>query len=131
MIKALRRQTMRRSSSPIITTLGLLLVMGMITVSAQQKKTSDAPPPPDPFKTAKTLFIKQQGGRNIPFNVITSNMEGWDRFTLVDAPEKADIILEVIAPREITDMPLPVRSGTTLRRAAHLISPRQRPKTIS
>ena len=110
---------MRRSSSPIIIILALLFATGITIASAQQKKTPDAPPPPDPFKTAKTLFIKQQGGSAIPFNVITSNMEGWGRFTLVDAPEKADIILEVISPREITDMAVasPIRDYPQTRRS--------------
>ena len=95
---------MRRPSAwPIITSLAIL-ALGIAAASAQQKKTPEGPPAPDPFKTAKTVFLKQSSGSEIPFNVITSNMEGWDRFTLVDAPEKADIILEVTSPREVPDM---------------------------
>src|ERR1700682_3256450 len=110
---------MRRSSSPIIIILALLFATGITIASAQQKKTPDAPPPPDPFQKAKTVFIKQQGGSVIPFNVISSNMEGWDRFTLVDVTGKADIILEVISPREITDMAVasPIRDSPQSRRS--------------
>lgn len=110
---------MRRSSSPIIIILSLLFAIGTTIAIAQQKKTPDTPPSPDAFQKAKTIFIKQQGGSAIPFNVITSNMEGWDRFTLVDAPEKADIILEVTSPREITDMAVasPIRDYPQTRRS--------------
>lgn len=103
---------MRRPSAwPIITSTALLLAAGIIVASAQQKKTPESTPAPDPFKTAKTVFLKQSSGSAIPFNVITSNMEGWDRFTLVDAPEKADIILEITSPRTVPDMPVasPIR----------------------
>jgi hypothetical protein len=47
---------------------------------------------------AKTAYMKNNGGSEIPFNVISGAMEGWARFILVDAPEQADIVIEVTSP---------------------------------
>jgi hypothetical protein len=51
---------------------------------------------------AKTAYVKDGGGSEIPFNVIESGLEGWGRFTLVDSPQQADIIIEVESPEEDT-----------------------------
>jgi len=118
----------RRSAWPIITRATILVAAGIAIASAQQKKTPDAPPAPDPLKKAKTVFVKQESGSDIPFNVITSNMEGWDRFTLVDAPEKADIILEVTSPREVPDMAVasPIRDYPQRQRTPDQPTPTSR-----
>jgi hypothetical protein len=47
---------------------------------------------------AKTAFVKYAGGSSIPYRVVSSAMEGWGQFTLVDRSDKADIIVEVSAP---------------------------------
>jgi hypothetical protein len=120
---------MRRTSAwPIITSVAILMAAGIAIASAQQKKTPDVPPAPDPFKTAKTVFLKQEGGSAIPFNVITTNMEGWERFTLVDAPEKADIILAVTSPREVPDMAVasPIRDYPQRQRTPDQPTPTSR-----
>jgi hypothetical protein len=49
---------------------------------------------------AKAAFIKQVEGSEIPANVITSSLEGWGRYTLVSAPDKADILIEITSPEE-------------------------------
>jgi hypothetical protein len=49
---------------------------------------------------ARTVFLKKAGGSDIPFNVITSDIEGWGRFTLVDSAETADLVVEVLSPEE-------------------------------
>ncbi|SRR5258708_5536874 len=118
----------RHLASPIITSLAILLATGIIIAHAQQKKAADTPPAPDPLKKATTVFIKQESGSDIPFNVITSNMEGWNRFTLVDAPEKADIILEVTSPREVPDMAVasPVRDYPQRQRTPDQPTPTSR-----
>ena len=37
----------------------------------------------------------KSGNTDIPYNVISSALEGWGHFTLVGTPEKADIIVEI------------------------------------
>ncbi len=49
---------------------------------------------------AKTAFVANGGGTDIPYNVISTGMEGWGRYLIVDSPAKADIIIEVTSPRE-------------------------------
>lgn len=44
---------------------------------------------------AKNVFITRTHGSRIPLDVIRSTMEGWDRFTFVETPEKADLIIEI------------------------------------
>jgi hypothetical protein len=50
---------------------------------------------------AKTVFLRHVGS-DIPFTVIQAGMESWPRYMIVDSPEKADLIIEVIAPKEST-----------------------------
>jgi hypothetical protein len=44
---------------------------------------------------AKTVFITRTHGSRIPLDVIRSTMEGWERFTFVETPDKADLIIEI------------------------------------
>ena len=44
------------------------------------------------------MFLKNNGGSEIPFNVISGGLEGWGRFLPVDSPEQADIVIEVTSP---------------------------------
>jgi hypothetical protein len=44
---------------------------------------------------AKTVFITRTHGSRIPLDVIRSTMEDWGRFTFVETPDKADLIIEI------------------------------------
>ncbi|HEY2114055.1 MAG TPA: hypothetical protein VGJ51_03145 [Candidatus Angelobacter sp.] len=44
---------------------------------------------------ARNVFITRMHGSRIPLDVIRSTMEGWGRFTFVETPEKADLIIEI------------------------------------
>jgi hypothetical protein len=44
---------------------------------------------------AKNVFITRTHGSPIPFDAIRSTMDGWGRFTFVETPDKADLIIEV------------------------------------
>ena len=44
---------------------------------------------------AKNVFITRTRGSRIPLDVIKSTLEGWGRFTFVETPEKADLIIEI------------------------------------
>ncbi len=48
--------------------------------------------------SAKTAYIKNAGGSDVPFNVISEGVEGWGRFQIVNTPEKSDIIIEITSP---------------------------------
>lgn len=85
-----------------VASLIVLLLLGDAVLKAQVGK-----PEPPKFVTplarlqaARTVFVRQDRGSEVPFNVIESAMEGWGRYTLVSSPEKADLIVEVSAPQE-------------------------------
>jgi hypothetical protein len=79
----------------------LVLISLLFGAAWAQETTTPMPkknPPVTPttrLAAAKTAFIRNAGGSSIPYNVISTSMEGWGRFQLVNSPEKADIILEV------------------------------------
>jgi hypothetical protein len=87
----------------VMRPLGLLILVAGSFIAAQAQE-----PPAKPasisasarLAAAKTVFLKKAGGSDIPLNVITSDIEGWGRFTLVDSAEKADLVLEVLSPDE-------------------------------
>lgn len=84
-----------------------------ISVAAQNDPAKVAPAlsPTARLAAAKTAYLKNAGGSEIPFNVISESVEGWGRFQIVGTPEKADIIIEVTAPE--TGSGISVSSGTS------------------
>jgi hypothetical protein len=62
--------------------------------------------------SAKSIFLKSGGGSEIPYNVISSSMENWGRYTIVNSPDKADLIMEVTSPSETGGSGVSVSSST-------------------
>ena len=50
--------------------------------------------------SAKAIFLKTSGPSDIPYNVISSSMEGWGRYEIVRSADKADLIMEITAPSD-------------------------------
>lgn len=76
----------------------LILALGALFVGAQQPPTEKKPlieTPSMRLAAAKNVFITRTHGSRIPLDVIRSTMEGWERFTFVETPEKADLIIEI------------------------------------
>ena len=89
-----------RCVAPLVV---VLLISGVVL--AQEKP--QAPPeqknpvyvsPSARLAAAKTVFMKNNGGSETPFNVISGGLEGWARSVLVDSPEQADIVIEITSP---------------------------------
>jgi len=80
----------------LITVFLLFLVSGF---SAQAQQPAEKKPlietPTMRLAAAKNVFIIRTHGSRIPLDVIRSTMEGWERFTFVETPEKADLIIEI------------------------------------
>jgi hypothetical protein len=97
-----------------------LLLSGTALAQAQQAKPKEEKAAPDPIKTAKTIFVKQASGSPIPFNVISSALDGWGRFSQVEAPEKADLVVSISSPQLMPDMAVasPIRDYPQQRRSA-------------
>src|SRR5215831_15406375 len=67
----------------------------------QEEKTASPPMSTSArLAAAKSSFLKKTGGDNIAYDVVSSTLEGWGRFTLVNAPEKADIVIEIFSSEE-------------------------------
>ena len=96
-----------------VPTLLVSLMLVSLACAAQEaapaQEANSAPPaarnralisPQARLLAAKNVYLSNAGGNDIPFNVISGAMEGWGRYILVDAPEKADIVIEVTAPED-------------------------------
>lgn len=86
----------------------LAILVSAVCLFAQEaakpaQEVAKPAPPMSPFlrlTEAKSVFIKSSGGSDIPYNVISSSMEGWGRYEIVKSPDKADLILEITAPSD-------------------------------
>jgi hypothetical protein len=85
----------------------LLPILCCLPIYAQQQTPSDNPPPkpaaPSVSATtrllnAKTIFLKNVVGSDIPLEIVSNAVIGWPRYTVVDALEKADLLIEVSSP---------------------------------
>ena len=89
---------MQKSSVFLITSF-LVLCLSGISAHAQQQPPAEKKPlietPSMRLAAAKTVFITRMHGSRIPLDVISSTMEGWGRFTLVETAAKADLIIEI------------------------------------
>jgi hypothetical protein len=80
----------------LITVFPFFLMSGF---SARAQQPAEKKPlietPSMRLAAAKNVFINRTRGSRIPLDVIRSTMEGWGRFTFVETPEKADLIIEI------------------------------------
>jgi hypothetical protein len=95
-------QRMRRALPPVF-----LLITGIGLLAQNQPTNKGEPQPNKPFVSpaarlaaAKTAVLRNGGGGEIPYNVISSELEGWGRFQLVESRSEADVIIEVTSPDE-------------------------------
>jgi hypothetical protein len=75
--------------------LALLAFTVASAVSQQPEQKPQAESPTARLATAKSLTITRARGSGIPFDVISSALEGWGRYSIVDDRDKADLIIEV------------------------------------
>src|SRR6478672_7111045 len=87
---------MRKFSGLLFPSILILLTSGISAFSQQPaEKKPLIETPSMRLAAAKNVFITRTHGSRIPLDVIRSTMEGWERFTFVEAPEKADLIIEI------------------------------------
>ena len=77
----------------------VFLFFSMSGFSARAQQPAEKKPlietPSMRLAAAKNVFITRTHGSRIPLDVIRSTMECWGRFTFVETPEKADLIIEI------------------------------------
>ncbi len=74
------------------------VVVCFLSAIAQTPGAKPALSPTARLTAAKTAYLKNAGGSEIPFNVISDGVEGWGRYKIVHDPSEADIIIEVMSP---------------------------------
>jgi hypothetical protein len=87
----------------IMRRLAVFSVVFMAAMTGEAQSTAQPPPEKKPvietpsmrLASGKNVFMVRTHGSHIPFEVIRSTMEGWGRFTFVETPEKADLIIEI------------------------------------
>jgi hypothetical protein len=81
--------------SALFTFIALLIPLSAL---AQTSSSLARPLPPNVLEKlafGKTVYIKNEHGSNIAFDAISSDIQGWGRFTLVEPPDKADVLVEI------------------------------------
>jgi hypothetical protein len=76
----------------------LFWMAGYAASQTQQQSTEKKPVMETPsmrLASARNVMVMRKHGSQIPADVIRSTVEGWDRFTLVETSDKADLIIEV------------------------------------
>jgi len=89
---------------PSFRWIAILCLLSGLSAFAQEQ-----PPEPRKYMTpqarmaaAKTVYLRNAGGTDIPFNVIQAGIESWPRYLVVNSPDQADLIIEVLSPEEIS-----------------------------
>lgn len=81
-----------------------LLSCVLLGAAVAQEETAEKPKPVSisprvRLQAARTLYLKNMGGNDIPFTLVTNAMVGF-RYVLVDDPSKADLVMEISAPED-------------------------------
>jgi hypothetical protein len=87
---------MRKLPAFLFTGFLVLLTSGFSCLgqqAAQKKPLIETPSMR--LAAARNVFITRTHGNRIPLDVIRSTMEGWERFTFVETPDRADLIIEI------------------------------------
>ena len=93
----------------LVQTIRIILALCGLVAAAQQPAPPSQPANPgaaahyDRMAAAKSVFLKNAGGNDIPFNVISRNFESWGRYILVDSPDQADMVIEILSPDDGTE----------------------------
>jgi len=86
----------------IVILLLAAFLMSSVALAQEQSQPEQKKPvyvsPAARLAAAKTVFIKNNGGSDVPFNVFQSALEGWARYRLVDSAEEADLLIEITSP---------------------------------
>ena len=83
----------------------LLLIVCSLPLCAQQQPSDNSQPKPTAsvsattrLLNAKTVYIKQLTGDEMVYEMVNNAIVGWPRYTVVDSPDKADLLIEVASP---------------------------------
>ena len=73
----------------------LVIFLSAIAAFTQDQQPKQAISPTQRLAAAKTVYVKNGGGNELPFNVISSGIEAWGKWIPADSAEAADIVVEI------------------------------------
>lgn len=82
--------------------------LGSVAQDASTQGQKPAARPVSPYarlNQARTAFLKNGGGSDVPYNMLESAMLETGRFIIVGQPEKADVIVEITSPDQGNSTP--------------------------
>lgn len=79
----------------LIASLACASPIAFAQASAPPEKKPAVETPESRLLSAKKILVIHASGNTIPYDVIKSTLEGWIRFTTVNSPDKADLLVEV------------------------------------
>ena len=77
----------------ILATTVLMTCFALTSAFPQQKQQVETPL--SRLTGAKNVLVTRARGSNIPYSVIRATLEGWGRFTIVEKPDQADLVIQV------------------------------------
>lgn len=98
--------------SATVLILGLAAVAGRAQQPAPEKPRVETPAAR--LTNAKNVLIVRTRGNSIPYDVIRDTLEGWGRFTLVQTPDQADLLIQVSSSGGDSDLRVTSSSGQAL-----------------
>jgi hypothetical protein len=96
-----------------------ILLMSLMVAStlaySQEKPIEQKQPPVSPtarLQAAKTMYVKDVRGNGIAHTVITSGLEGWGKYKMVESSKDADLIVDITAPQESSGLSISSSTST-------------------
>jgi hypothetical protein len=97
---------MRKCCRVMLSSVVMVVALpGIVAQQAADPKAGQAPGPekkaPQPqtptatLTSAKNVFFLRSHGGDIPYETIRTTLDGWNRFTLVNSADQAELIIEV------------------------------------
>ena len=73
------------------------LLLSSVCAGAGNRHRNDIPtaPLPSVVADAKKIFLANGGGNDLAYDAFYNEMKNWGRYTIVGAPEDADVIVEL------------------------------------
>lgn len=110
----------------------LLLMLCSLPLCSQQTTTPETAPPKPASSVsattrllnAKTVFLRNVGGSDTPFEIVNNAIIGWPRYTVVDSLDKADLLIEVSSPEDPNKKKKEDSGGTSIKGSSSGRDPR-------
>jgi hypothetical protein len=91
----------------------MLAVICSVAQEAAKEPAKAAMTPTARLQAAKTAYVENVDGSDIGADTVTTTLQGWGRYKLVDSPKDADLLIEVTSPDEGGGVSVSSSTGTS------------------